>query len=364
SEHFFFSADYAVHEARWNEIAIRIFHDPRHTAHLDRMVRGVRASLDYYTAQFGPYPHSQITFVEHPGDGDGAGIHAVPGMLVYEEGFAFWNPKDGPGNLDHPFAVVAHEVAHQWTVPYAHVEGAPVLSEGLAWYYAMKAVEKARGVEQLQLLRSFMRHPHPHPPIRRGEPLLRGLDPYMSYRRGPFALYALSESIGEERVHQALRRLVEKHRPQNAPLATMLDLYRELQAVTPAALEPLLRDLFEVNTFWDFAAERVTAKQTAAGTWQVTLDVKASKVVFDEAGVETAVPIDEWVEIGVFGPAEEGHGELSAPLSVQKHRIRSGQQTIAVTVPRKPVLAGIDPYHVLDWEEHEDDDNIEQVGER
>lgn len=36
---------------------------------------------------------------------------------------------------------------------------------------------------------------------------------------------------------------------------------------------------------------------------------------------------------------------------MQKHRIRAGRQTITVTVPRKPVLAGIDPYHLLDWEE-------------
>ncbi|HSF43377.1 MAG TPA: hypothetical protein VLT87_26490 [Thermoanaerobaculia bacterium] len=368
TEHFFFSADYAVHEARWKDpagsgqdVAIRIFHDPRHTANLDRMVRSIRASLDYYTEQFGPYQYSHVSFVEHPGDGDGAGIHAVPSMLIWEEGFAFWNPKDEPGSLDHPFAVVAHEMAHQWTVPYANVEGAPVLSESLAWYYAMQVVEEAHGREHLRRLLRFMRQPHPYPPIRRGEPLLRGLDPYLSYRKGPFALYALSESIGKERVNGALRRLLEKHRPQEAPLATTLDLYRELQAATPASFHPLLHDLFEVNTFWDFVTDRATASETKEGTWQVTLDVKARKVVADSAGVETVVPMDEWVEIGVFGPARKGHGELSAPLYLQMHRIRSTEQTITVTVAGKPVLAGIDPHHLLDWEENGDDDNIEGV---
>ena len=361
TEHFFFSASYVVHEARWKDVAIRIFHHPGHTANLDRMVRSVRASLDYYTEQFGPYRYSHITLVEHPGDGDGAGIHAVPSMLIWEEGFSLWNPKDDPGSLDFPFAVVAHEVAHQWTVPYAFVEGAPVLSESLAWYYAMKVVENAKGLEQLRRLLSFMRQPHPHPPIRRGEPLLRGLDPYMSYRKGPFALYALSEYLGEERVNGALRRLLEKHRPEDAPLATTLDLYRELQAVTPDSLQYLLHDLFEVNTFWELETERATAERTGEGTWKVTLDVRARKVVFDSAGVETEVPMDEWVPIGVFGPAEEGSDELSAPLDVRMHRVRSGEQTITVTVPRKPVLAGIDPYHLLDWVERGEDDNIEGV---
>jgi hypothetical protein len=32
-----------------------------------------------------------------------------------------------------------------------------------------------------------------------------------------------------------------------------------------------------------------------------------------------------------------------------------------LTVARKPVLAGIDPFHLLDWEEGEDDDNVEVV---
>ncbi len=224
----------------------------------------------------------------------------------------------------------------------------------------MKVVENARGREHLRRLLSFMRQPHPYPQIRRGEPLLRGLDPYLSYRKGPFALYALSEYIGEERVNGALRRLIEVHGSGEAPLATTLDLYRELQAVTPKSLQYLLHDLFEVNTYWELEMERATAEQTGEGAWQVTLDVRARKVVADPAGVETEVPIDEWVEVGVFAPAGEGE-ELSEPLYVQKHRIRSGQQTITVTVPRKPVGAGIDPYHVLDWEEGEDDDNIEGV---
>ena len=361
----FASADYAVHEARWKDpagtaqsVAIRIFHHPAHAAQLDRMVRSIRASLDYYSREFGPSRYGHISFVERPAPG--TGMHADASMITFTEGTADWNPKGGPGSLDFPFAVVAHEMAHQWNVPSAFAEGAPVMSESLAWYYAIRLVEETYGSQVRRLLR-FMRQPNPYPPIRRGEPLLRGLDPYMSYRKGPFALYALSEYVGEERVNRALRRLLEKHRPAEAPLATTLDLYRELKAVTPDSLQYLLHDLFEVNTYWQLETERVTAVATGAGTWQVTLDVGARKVVYDSAGVETEVPMDEWVPVGVFGPAEGGAGELSAPLYVRMHRVRSGKQTIAVTVPRKPALAGIDPYHVLDWEERDDDDNIEGV---
>jgi ABC-2 type transport system permease protein len=353
------SARYAVHEARWKGVAIRIHHHPAHTTHLEGMVRGIRASLDHYTARYGPYPYGHLTVVERPGNG--TGMHAEAGMLTHEEGFASWSPGDEPGSLDHPFAIVAHEMAHQWwgtQLAPANVEGGPVLSESLAWYSALQVVRASRGEEELQRLLGFMRQPSPYPPIRRGEPLLRAMDPYLAYRKGPFALHALGEYLGTGRVDAALRRLLETHGSGAPPLATTLDLYRELRAVAPDSLQYLLHDLFAVNTVWELEMEHATAEETGDGGWRVTLDVTARKVVIDSAGVETTVPMDEWVPIGVFARAEAGAEELSRPLHVGLHRIRAGQQTITVTVPQRPALAGIDPHHLLDWVAGADDDNI------
>jgi hypothetical protein len=201
---------------------------------------------------------------------------------------------------------------------------------------------------------SFMREPNPWPEIRTGLPLLRAMDPWANYRKGPYAFHALSEYVGEARVNSALRTLVEK---KASSLATTLDMYRELQAVTPDSLRPLLHDLFEVNTFWTFDTKKATAVQTALGAWQVTLDVEAHKVVADSAGKETELPVTDWVEMGVFAPAAPGE-VLGKPLYVQKHRVRSGRQTITVTVSQKPARAGIDPYNLLDWDEG---DNIERI---
>ncbi|RCR67115.1 ABC transporter permease/M1 family aminopeptidase [Larkinella punicea] len=359
----FFSANYAVHEAWWEDsddpgraVEIRIYHHPQHTAHLDRTLRSIRASLDYYSKNFGPYQRESLSVVERPGNG--TGLHADAGMITHGEGFTLWNPKDDGRSHDHPYAIIAHEMAHQWTVPYAAVEGAPVMSESLAWYYGMKVVEHSRGPEALQRLFSYMWQPHPYSPIFRGEPLLRGLDPYLSYRKGPFALNTLSEYIGDERVNGALRNLLEKHRPVDAPLATTLDLFRELRAVTPDSLQYLLHDLFEVNTYWKLETERAVATPTKTGNWQVTLDVETHKVVVDSAGVKQEVPMDEWIEVGVFAPDQPGK-EIE-PLYLRKHRIHSGRQTIIVTVPRRPARAGIDPDHVLNWEERSEV-NIKKV---
>ncbi len=158
-------------------------------------------------------------------------------------------------------------------------------------------------------------------------------------------MYALREYIGEERVNAALRRLLRKHGSGQPPLPTSLDLYRELQTVTPASLRYLLVDLIEANTFWELAAKGVTARQAEAGSWQVTLDVQARKEVVDSVGVETEVPMDDLVEVGVFAVAEDGG--LGEPLYLRVHRVRSGEQQITVTVPGKPARAGIDPRSLL-----------------
>jgi len=366
----FFSADYAVHRERWTHpsassprlrsgqagqaVDIQVFLHPRHKEHLERLLRSVRASLDYYSAQFGPYPYGFLQIVEQPGNFLGMGVDGS-GVVTGGEGFFMLDPE-GDG-FDAMFEIVAHEIGHQWwgmQLKPAFAEGGGVISEGLAWYSTMQLVKNVKGREALRRLMSFMREPNPWPQIRTGLPLLRAMDPWANYRKGPYAMHALSEYVGEARVNGALRTLVEK---KVSSLATTIDMYRELQAVTPDSLRPLLHDLFEVNSFWTFDTKRATTVPTETGDWQVTLQVEARKVVADSAGKEKEVPIDEWVEIGIFAPAEPGE-VLGKPLYVHKHRVRPGTQTITVTVPRKPARGGIDPYNLLDWEEG---DNIEPI---
>lgn len=350
----FFSAGYAVHRERWNHVDLQVFVHPGHREHLERLLRSVRASLDYYSAQFGPYPYRFLQIVEQPGNFLGMGVDGS-GVVTGGEGFFLLNPE-GEG-FDAIFEIVAHEMGHQWwgvQLKPAFAEGGGVISESLAWYSAMQLVKNVKGREALRRFMSILREPNPWPPIRTGLPLLRAMDPWANYRKGPYAMHALSEYVGEARVNGALRALVEK---KASSFATTLDLYRELQAATPDPLEPLLADLFERNTFWRFDTRRATAVRTPAGHWQVTMEVEAHKAVAGGAGKETEVPIRELIEIGIFAPARPGE-TLGKPLHVRKHRVRSGTQTITVAVPEKPARGGIDPYNLLDWEEG---DNIEPI---
>ncbi|HEX8359904.1 MAG TPA: M1 family aminopeptidase [Longimicrobium sp.] len=338
-----FSARYAVREGRWNDVAIQVFHHPGHAWNADRIIRGVGAALDYQTRNFGPYPHHQIRFVEYAQDGHA--LHSAPVNIWYKEGFSLWNPEADPRDVDFPFAVVAHEVAHQWwgnQLTPAPVEGAPVLTESLAWYSAMGVMETTYGRARLGRFMDVMRLEYLSPRTRAAVPLLRANDWFHGYRKGPFAMYALREYLGEERVNAALRRLLARHGSGAPPLPTSLHLYRELQSATPDSLRYLLADLFTANTYWELATERATVEPAGAGTWRVTLDVKARKVVVDTADVEREVPMNDLVELGVLPAAANGE-----PLYQRLHRIRSGRQRITLIVKGQPARAGIDPRSLL-----------------
>ena len=285
NDYAFFSAAYAVREARWRardgsgpEVAIEVYHHPAHAWNVDRMVRSVQASLDYYTTMLGPYPHGQVRLVEHAGDS--VTLHAAAINISYQEPFALLNPEKDTRQIDLPFAVIAHEMAHQWwgnALTPAAVEGAGLLTETLSWYSALGVVENTLGRPHQQRLLEMMREVYLTPASRANVPLLRADDQFLAYRKGPFAIYALREYIGGAQVDRALRRLLDRHRSGQPPLPTPLDLYHELQAVAPESLQGLLADLFETNTFWELATERIDAEPLHDGRWQVTLNVPGAE---------------------------------------------------------------------------------------
>ena len=63
----------------------------------------------------------------------------------------------------------------------------------------------------------------------------------------------------------------------------------------------------------------------------------------DGNGNETPMPIDDFIDIGVFhGPKDD-----EKPLSIHKEHLTADQQTFTVLVDQPPTRAGIDPYNKL-----------------
>ncbi|HYC89217.1 MAG TPA: ABC transporter permease [Thermoanaerobaculia bacterium] len=347
-----YSARYAVQRAKWRDVDIEILHHPAHTRNLGRMLQSVRASLDYHTRHYSPYPHRQLRLVEYPSTGRGLGLTSFPGLIEYSEAFALVRPEDDARKIDFPFAVMGHEMGHQWwghQLMPALVEGAPVLSESLAWYSAMMVIEETHGREHLMRLVDIMRSEFLAPHMTAEVPLMRTFDRFDAYRVGPFAMYAMRESVGEEQVNAALRTMLAKYDPARTPFPTTLDLYRELRAVTPPAKHALLKDLFEEITFWNLRTKKAHARPAGNGTYRLTLEIDAEKLKGNALGRERPVPMHDTIVVAAFDAAGK-------TIYRQEHPIRSGAQTITITVPGAPARAGLDPDHALLDRRPEDND--------
>ena len=99
----------------------------------------------------------------------------------------------------------------------------------------------------------------------------------------------------------------------------------ELRAATPDSLKTLVTDLFETVTLWEVKADSATVTRTVDGRWDVALAIQARKLRADSIGRETEIPMNDLVEIGVFGDA--GEGSLGKPIHLERHRIRDGKQS-------------------------------------
>jgi hypothetical protein len=344
-------------------VALSVYYHPTHDVNVARMIRSMRASLAYYGEHFGPYQYKELRIVEFPRYASFARAH--PHTITFSEGGAFLTRVDS-GEVDRTFFVVAHETAHQWwggqVIP-AQVAGAGLVSETLAMYSSMMVLEREYGEEMAREFYDYSLSKYFEGRsvyTSREAPLLDVVDQAsVYYFKGAVAMYTLREWLGADVVNGALRRFRDRYAGPAAPPPTSHAVYAELKAVTPDSLKPLLSDLFEHITIWDVRTDSAKAESVDGGQYRVTLFVDASKARSDSIGNLTPIEMHDLVEVGVFAGNPRGRSPGDS-LYVRRHRIRSGKQTVVVTVPRQPARAGIDPYRKLI--ERERDDNVGEIG--
>ncbi|MRR09796.1 hypothetical protein EG831_06940, partial [bacterium] len=144
----FLSGRWEVKRDDWNGIAIAVYHHRAHSYNVDRMIAAVKRSLDYYTANFGPYQHRQVRIIEFPRYQSFA--QSFPNTIPYSEaiGFIARVDKRKRDEVDYVTWVTAHEVAHQWwahQVIGGNVQGATLLSEVLAQYSSLQVLRASHG---------------------------------------------------------------------------------------------------------------------------------------------------------------------------------------------------------------------------
>ena len=117
------------------------------------MIAATKAGLDYFTTAFGPYQHQQFRIIEFPRYA--AFAQSFPNTIPYSEGIGFIARvrPDDPEDIDYPYYVTAHELAHQWwghQVPGGNVQGETMLVETLAQYSALMVMKRKYGEAKMQ----------------------------------------------------------------------------------------------------------------------------------------------------------------------------------------------------------------------
>jgi ABC-2 type transport system permease protein len=374
------SARYAVKKEVYkpvvgNPVSLEIYYHPAHATNLDRMMHGLKASLDYYSANFGAYQHRQMRILEFPRYRGFAQSFANTVPFAERMGFT-QQISDKPGKIDYAFYVTCHETAHQWwghQIESADVQGGTLLIESLSQYSALMVMKKTYPQEMMQ---KFLKNELDDYLSGRGgerkkeKPLAEVENQqYIHYNKGSLAMFALQDYIGEANVNRALHLFRDKWNldmlPSTGRYPTSADLITEFRAVTPDSLQSVITDLFETMTLFENKADKVTAKPVGkagprgAGprkAFDVSVTVSSAKFRADSLGNETPTKLNDLIYIGVYGKGKTDQDKL---LFYQKYRLTKPKQTFTVRVNEKPTRAGIDPLNVL--VDRNSSDNVKAV---
>jgi ABC-2 type transport system permease protein len=353
------SGNYFVATDKWNDIDLEIYYYPQHEFNIARMMKGMKDGLDYYTKNFGPYPDSQLRIVEFPSYSISA--QSFPGMIAFSEGAGFILMVSDPAkDLDVPYYVTAHELAHQWWgqhVIAADTAGRAMLSEGMSQYSALMVMHHNLPVE---LMPMFLKYElDTYLKGRSGEkmreaPLESVKDQqYIDYNKSALVFYALQDYIGEDSLNSAFRRFHKKFAYRNPPYPTSKDLIAEIRKVTPDSLSYLISDMFEHITLYENQTTEAAYRKVGSH-YEVTMNITAQKLQADAKGAETNVSLNDWIDVGVFG--EDGNGNPKL-IYLRKHKFTRQKNTLTISVNSPPVTVGIDPLHKL-VDRHSNDNTL------
>ncbi|MEL6185343.1 MAG: M1 family aminopeptidase, partial [Myxococcota bacterium] len=368
----YLSGEFAVREEMHGPIKLQVFHHAPHSYNVDGMIDGMKKALDYGSKNLSPFQYRQMRIFEFPSF-MGTFAQSFPNSVPYSEAIGFIVDVRDPDEIDAILYVTAHEVAHQWfghQLSAAPNQGATMLIESFAQYMALMVLEDALGED---VMRRFLKYELDSYLTGRGGELIEELplyrvenQPYIHYRKGLLAMYALKDYFGEDRVNRVLRRLIAERGFSAEPYPLSTDFLDRLRAEARNDTERrLIEDLFEKIVLFDLKVEEASAVERPDGKWAVDLKVSARKLEADGEGRESEVPLDLPIDIGVFsksldGPLDPSPGARGGHvLHLQKQRLTTGTHEIHLVVDERPVVVGVDPYNKL--VDRDSEDNLRQL---
>jgi ABC-2 type transport system permease protein len=347
-------------------VNLEVYYDPAHPYDIDDMLASSRAGLAYNQEHFSPFQFTQYRIMEFPRYRTFA--QSFPNTVPFSEGIGFIARVEKPTDIDLTYFVTAHELGHQWwghQLIGADVQGSNMMSETLAQYSAYMVMQQKYGKDYMhRVLRHYLdRYLRGRAGETRHEPPLALVqrETYVWYEKGGQIMYTLADYIGEDKVDLALHNFLMQYRYANAhnqvdatdsargaqsedgsyPDTRML--VDALRAQTPSEYQYLLDDGFNRIVLYDNKALSATSRKLPDGRYEVTLDVQAKKAQSDGNGVETPMPLADYIDIGVF----KGLKDEEKPLYMKREKLSQERQRFTIVVDELPTRAGIDPYNKL-----------------
>jgi ABC-2 type transport system permease protein len=362
----FISAKYEVKKDNFNDVAIEIYYQKGHEYNVDKMIKSIKKSLEYYTTNFGPFYNKQCRIIEFPRYASFA--QAFPGTMPYSEGIGFIADLEDEDDIDMVYYVVAHEMGHQWwahQVCGANMQGATMLSETFAQYSALMVMEKEYGRD---IMRKFLKYEMDKYLRARGEesqkelPLMKAENQgYIHYRKGSVVMYYLKEMIGENAVNQSLQSFLARYKYKEPPYPTAHAVVDEFKRNTPDSLQYLIKDMFEDITLFNNRTKEAKFKAIADGKYEVTIVTESQKFKANELGKESEVPMEDWVEIGALAKPE-GNKKVGKLLYRKTVKVNKKDNTFTFIVGEKPDKAGIDlNFYLIDRMPEDNLKNVEEL---
>jgi len=340
----YISAIYETKSIEHNGVVVDMYFHPEHVENIDEILRATKATLDYSTTHLGPYAFDNLRILEvpqyHPFGGK-----ATSGIVALSESLYIEDYSDD-ADINNTARNTIHEVMHQWwgeKLAPKVTQGEGVLVESLTKYMEAVILEEMYGNNMARQLTKYTqrRYFSGRAYARAAEVGLIDADHerYLTYGKGPVVFTALKELLGEKKLNNAFKQLIENHKYTLS--ATTDDLLSALFDIADDSQKGLVQDWLTKIIEYDLAINNAVVNELADGRYEVVIDVKALRLSTDKDGLVSEIGIDESIKIALYR-AYPGRRNTEV-LSIENQLINKTNSIITLIVDDKPSYVMIDP---------------------
>ncbi|BDI30354.1 hypothetical protein CCAX7_24050 [Capsulimonas corticalis] len=314
-------SDFNIVGGRWavrRVPGVAVFYHPGHGENVGDMLSALAEARRKYSAWYAPYPDRELKLSEYPAL---AGLaQSFPTNITFGEEMGFLTQTDDDANA--PFAVTAHEAAHQWwgtmVVP-GDAPGGNVISEGMAQFSAVMLIDAVKGDAARQAFLREMESEYFKGRSVDSELSLawtdgsKSGDQAVTYDKGGWAFYMLAQQMGWANAQRGFQKFLAtyRHSDKTPTLTNLTDTLREF-APDKTGFDDAVQLWLHQTDIPEYQLSDVHRSRMRDGRWLATAQVK------NIGGGRPVVEVGAWIEksgstqaqwrLGPMTPGEDSTG--------------------------------------------------------